>query len=310
MKKKAFTLAEVLIVMALIGFLFTLMLPTLVQKQSTTKFVDAAKEAQTKLQEAFNMTAKQNKNLPPLDWPNVRATSNKSDAIMKEIANNLQVMSFCSDSAKGCFASSGYKTLNGVATNVITDEMEPARKKIDLESENTNIYNQDESGWGEDTNAEGYEQTVQQQPQLQYEAAYPELSSTYVTLINGMSVALKTSSTKCDGLLASTDILERPLCGIIYVDVNGHSIPNMLGVDVFGFYISNNNILPMGFYGDEFSFSYNCLRETPKAAKTNGLGCTAWAIKNRNMEYRKCQAGTRLSWTDATRCDVAPKNQQ
>lgn len=37
MKKKAFTLAEVLIVMALIGFLFTLMIPHLVQKQGSQK---------------------------------------------------------------------------------------------------------------------------------------------------------------------------------------------------------------------------------------------------------------------------------
>ena len=33
MKNRGFTIAEVLIVMALIGFLFTLMIPHLVQKQ-------------------------------------------------------------------------------------------------------------------------------------------------------------------------------------------------------------------------------------------------------------------------------------
>ena len=78
----------------------------------------------------------------------------------------------------------------------------------------------------------------------------------------------------------------------------------MLGVDVFGFYLSGNDLIPMGFYGDNFEFNYNCLRETPNATPANGLACTAWALKNKNMEYRKCQAGNRLSWTGAKRCDM------
>ncbi len=313
MKKKAFTLAEVLIVMALIGFLFTLMLPTVVQKQGSTKLIESAQKTQSRIQDAFNMTAQKYNNLPPMDWPSVKSSSNKSDAIMKEIANNLQVMSFCGDSAKGCFSSKEYKTLNGVKTNVITDDMDPITKFLEQDN-NTPVYNQDANGWGQDNQSEiqNTDNNLDNQPQNQpnttqslYEEANPQYSSTYVTLIDGSSLVLKTGTTRCNGLLPSTDILQRPLCGVIYVDVNGQSIPNMLGVDVFGFYLSNNNILPMGFYGDDFSFNYNCLRETPRAKKTNGLGCTAWALKNKNMEYRKCQAGTRLGWTKATRCEVS-----
>lgn len=299
MRKNAFTLAEVLIVMALVGFMFTLMLPTLVQKQSSTKSIDNLKKAQNALQTAFEMTAKDNHNLPPQDWASVRSSSNKSDAIMKEIAKHLQIMSYCGESSKGCFAQNKYKTLNGINTSIITKDMEPSNLKIEnslTPSSDMSISNQDQAGWEEVNNAP-----------MEYTEASPEFSSTYISLLDGGSVVLKTNSTKCDNLLPSTDTLERPLCGVIYVDVNGQSIPNMLGVDVFGFYLSNNNLVPMGFYGDDFAFDYNCLRETPKARETNGLACTAWALKNKNMEYRKCQAGTRLSWTGATRCDAPPQ---
>ncbi len=305
MKNKAFTLAEVLIVLTLVGFLFTLTLPNLIQKQGSVKNIEHAKAAQEKLQTAFEMTSKKYNGANPMDWPEVRNSSNKSEAIVKELANNLQIMSYCGNSAKGCFSPNGYRTLNGAPTKVITDEMEPIRKFLIDEdhylSDNDNA--DDENNSDMDTNNEA----EQQEKALTYIEASPAATSTYISFLDGGSAAFKTSTTKCNGKLPSTDTLERPLCGVIYLDINGAAIPNMLGVDVFGFYISGNNVLPMGFYGDQSSFEYYCLRETPKVNKYNGLGCTAWALKNKNMEYRKCQAGSRLSWTTSTRCDVPPK---
>lgn len=309
MKKNAFTLAEILIVLALVGFLFTLTLPNLIQKQGTTKFIEKAKSTQEKLQFAFDAVSKKHKGALPLDWTEVRNSSNKSEAISKELANSLQIMSYCGSSPKGCFSPNGYKTLNGQKTNVISDTMEkPIQNLSDNSSlafieDSSSISEQDDeySTSSDENNIENYNSENDN-----YQQADPEYSSTYVTLIDGSSVAIKTSTTKC-AKLDTTDPLERPLCGVIYIDINGSAIPNMLGVDVFGFYIAGNNVLPMGFFGDNFSFSYNCLRETPKANKYNGLACTAWALKNKNMEYRKCQAGNRLSWTGSTRCDVPPK---
>ncbi len=297
MKKRAFTLAEVLIVLTIVGFLFTLSLPNLIQKQGSVKFIESAKTAQEKLQYAFEMTAKKYEGSNPLDWPSVRESANKSDAIVKELANYIQVMSFCGNSDKGCFAPEGYRTLNGVKTNVITDPMEPIAR----------FYTDEEIA---DKFNEAYiaeEDDSQENQSIEYRQADPEHSSTYINFLDGGSAVIKTASTKCNGVLPSTDTLERQLCGVIYVDINGQAIPNMLGVDVFGFYMSGNNVLPMGFYGDQSSFDYYCLRETPKASKYNGLGCSAWALKNKNMEYRKCQAGSRLGWTTSTRCDVPPK---
>ena len=303
MKKKAFTLAEVLVVIALVGFLFTLTLPNLVQKQGSQKYIEAAKTAQKKLQTAFDETAKVNNNKYPLDWKNVRTSSNKSEAIIKEIGKKLQIMSYCGNSYKGCFAPN-YRTLNGVKTNVITDNMDPYRKTIDIETYEEEVSQEQTSDEYSDSSYENEE--PKKKEKLEYEKAEPEFSSTYISMLDGGSVVIKTSSAHCNGIIPATDPLERPFCGVIYVDVNGPSIPNMLGVDVFGFYLSGNTVLPMGFYGDDFSFDYNCLREVPKADKYNGLACSAWAIKNKNMDYRKCQAGSRLTWAGSIRCDVPP----
>ena len=275
MKKLAFTLAEVLIVMALIGFLFTLMIPTVMTKQTTTKYIEAVKIAQTKLQTALDATIEANKGRLPQDWDSVREAENKSDAIVKELAKKLQIMSYCEDIPTGCFAPK-YQTLNGKPTKVITDDMEPYEKTFDNSSEDEDF---------------------------EYTSANPEYSSTYITLLEGGSVVLKTYSERCNGRLGSTDSLERPFCGVVYIDVNGPSVPNILGVDVFGFWLSGSSLLPMGFYGDGYAFSEYCLRETPYNNKYNGLGCTAWALKNKNMEYRNCQAGTRLDWQKATHCN-------
>ena len=304
MKNKAFTLAEVLIVLALVGFLFTLTIPNVIHKQGSQKYIETLTTAQSKLQTAFEETAKANNNKLPLDWDNVKASNNKSEAIIKELGKRLQIMSYCGTSDSGCFAPNGYRTLNGVATTVITDDMEPFARTSQLPQDD--IVANDNVGLNLQDESESNSEQPMQKP-VQYHQADPKASSVYVSLLDGGSIALKTSSTYCNGIVPAVDPIERPFCGVIYVDVNGPAIPNMLGVDVFGFYLSGNNVLPMGFYGDDFSFDYNCLRETPRATKYNGLGCTAWAMKNKNMEYRKCQAGKRLGWASATRCTEPSK---
>lgn len=295
MKKTAFTLAEVLIVMALIGFLFTLMIPNLAQKRSSTKFIEQAQIAQTKLQDAITKTAAENNDSNPMDWESVRASENKSEAIIKAISKKLSIMSYCGGSPRGCFASTDYRTLNGKVTTVITDEMEDFSKTAEPEEYKLKIKKTK-------TDDEGY--SLDYTINAKYTDADPEKSTTYINLLEGGSIALKTNSTYCDGIVLATDPLERQYCAQILVDINGPAIPNMLGVDVFGFYLAGNTVLPMGFYGDEFNFEGNCLRETPNADKYNGLACTAWALKTKNMDYRKCQAGTRIGWALSPRCEI------
>lgn len=46
-------------------------------------------------------------------------------------------------------------------------------------------------------------------------------------------------------------------CGDIRIDVNGASGPNKIGIDVFGFYITQNGIYPKGIFNDGYSCDIN-----------------------------------------------------
>ena len=70
--------------------------------------------------------------------------------------------------------------------------------------------------------------------------------------------------------------------GWILVDINGTKLPNILGTDIFIFYISDAGIAPQGLpqeTGSKLSYNINT------SCTTEGLGCTAWIIKQKNMKY-------------------------
>lgn len=302
MKKEAFTLAEVLITIALIGFLCTLTLPTILQTKGSKEFIEKGQKNREILQIAFNEISAMNSNYTPDDWESVRNSSNKSEAIVKELSKRLKILSYCGNSPKGCFVPQGYRTLSGIKTNVVFQDMKPSEEKMEKQT-----YKFEQRYFGDefDTNQQNFNSdniNVLKQ-QLTYTTASPKFSSAYISLLEGGSVAIKTNSTYCDGKIQTYDGLDRPLCGIIYIDVNGPATPNILGVDLFGFYLSGNSILPMGFYGDEFEFNKNCRRDL-KNNDYNGLACSAWALNNKNMDYRKCVAGKRIDWTTRIRCDA------
>ncbi len=76
------------------------------------------------------------------------------------------------------------------------------------------------------------------------------------------------------------------VCGDLLVDVNGDKGPNVIGKDVFMFYITNNSILPMGGAGDDYrSIESYCRKDS--IARYNGYGCSAWVIEKGNMDYLK-----------------------
>lgn len=306
MRKRAFTLAEVLIVLALIGFLCTLTLPTLLQTKGSTKFIDKAEKNREIVQIAFNEVSAMNNNYTPDDWENVRMSSNKSEAIVKELSKRLKILSYCGNSPKGCFAPQGYRTLSGIKTNIIFKDMKSNSNTIEKESYRfeTRYHNDDMYGESNEDEGEYDSNNINViSEKLTYTEASPQFSSSYISLLEGGSVAIKTNSTYCNGKLSTSDGLDRPLCGIVYIDVNGPATPNILGVDLFGFYLSGNSLLPMGFYGDDFEFNKNCRRDI-KNNEYNGLACSAWALVNKNMDYRKCVAGKRIDWTTRTRCDA------
>ncbi|MCM1339347.1 MAG: type II secretion system GspH family protein [Muribaculaceae bacterium] len=77
-------------------------------------------------------------------------------------------------------------------------------------------------------------------------------------------------------------------CGSIYVDINGASLPNKYGRDLFVFMYTEDKLIPLGipptpYYG--LSNSCNPKAKTSWDGATNGSYCGAWIIKNKNMDY-------------------------
>ena len=74
----------------------------------------------------------------------------------------------------------------------------------------------------------------------------------------------------------NTDPLSN-IVGLIDVDVNGNKGPNIVGKDVFSFYITKYGVVPAGTPDDTFVPFSSCRR--------SGWGCTAWVIAKGNVDY-------------------------
>ena len=65
-------------------------------------------------------------------------------------------------------------------------------------------------------------------------------------LTDGMQIWLLVNSGNCSYTASST----QNICGYVGVDINGSKEPNRLGRDTFYFWITKNNVIPMGVHGD------------------------------------------------------------
>jgi hypothetical protein len=92
-------------------------------------------------------------------------------------------------------------------------------------------------------------------------------------------------------------------CAFISVDTNGNSQPNTLGRDLFVFYLTKKNIIPMGLPGDTLFGFENYCKDKDKITPSgfpNGNGCTAWVLHNENLDYLNCKD---LDWNTKTKCN-------
>ena len=63
----------------------------------------------------------------------------------------------------------------------------------------------------------------------------------------------------------------------VIVDVNGDKAPNIVGKDVFAFYITKFGVIPYGSSDDTVEPISTC--------RTVGWGCTAWVTTKGNVDY-------------------------
>lgn len=104
---EAFTLAEVLITLGIIGVVAALTIPTLIQNANEKATITAVKKAYSVLSQAYTMA--ENENGTPDSWG---ITANPSPALLNMMKPYLRISKDCTDSSQGCFpAGVNYKFL-------------------------------------------------------------------------------------------------------------------------------------------------------------------------------------------------------
>lgn len=100
----AFTLAEVLITLGIIGVIAAMTIPTLLQKQQEMATVEALKKAYATVSQAYGLAVQENGS--PENWSADAAT------ILTTLSPFLKIIKNCGTSA-GCWPSDYYKLLSG-----------------------------------------------------------------------------------------------------------------------------------------------------------------------------------------------------
>lgn len=73
-------------------------------------------------------------------------------------------------------------------------------------------------------------------------------------------------------------------CGIIFVDLNGFSKPNIIGRDIFEFLVNKDGIVPHGFEGsDRTDFTTFC--NPASNSPQSGEGCAARVLQEDGIKY-------------------------
>ena len=101
----------------------------------------------------------------------------------------------------------------------------------------------------------------------------------------------------CNWGAGNTPSLKK-ICGSIFVDINGVNGPNIMGKDIFEFWLTTNGVFPTGTKDDtrkpmkEYCNSERVFGQNYNNWFANGSACTAWVLYNENMDYLRCD----LDW--------------
>lgn len=67
------------------------------------------------------------------------------------------------------------------------------------------------------------------------------------------------------------------ICGEYWIDINGTGTPNVVGRDVFGFYITENGAFPMGYMDSRIC--------DPSSSGSNNYGCANKVLSENAVNY-------------------------
>jgi len=222
--KKAFTLAEILITLAIMGTLMALTIPSLIKETGKNAYVAGLKKTYGMLDSATNqiMTDNAGTMIRFGDSTQIRLT---------KYCNILECNKTCYQGHivdQGCFHSqSSVKMLNNQNYDVDTTDYNDGAMVL---ADGTLVY----------INWTGY--------------------STCNFTDGGVTY-----------------------CTNIYVDVNGFKGPNIVGKDIFEFWITANGLVPYGQTGTYADDTIYCNPNSTNAK--DGYGCAAKVLNKQAMDY-------------------------
>ena len=219
-KRAAFTLAEVLITLGIIGVVAAMTMPSLINKYQEKVTVTKLKKMYNILSNAYLSARIDNGDVA--DW-GLKGADDQSEVFVSKILPYLKV-------SKNC----GYST-----------------------------------------------------------GCFPDVSYRYLTLVSWYSIEKSKRPYKlilADGSLLAVE--EWGTFATIFYDVNGFSGPNVLGQDLFDFFVIENKVVPGGDRNTTICKNQKL---------SDGAAATAWVIYNENMDYLRCL--DKLDWNTKTTCD-------
>lgn len=224
LKISAFTLAEVLITLLIIGVISSIIIPQVLNDTQNEEFY-------TLLKKNYGMLASVSKRMMLDNGGNLAYLFDDGNDMQNEFGNYMIFSKKCPKSVSGCFHSGlyTYKTLHG------------------------------DDGWLDHVSA----------------------GATSV-LNSGEIVLFKLDSIDCQTNYGIGTVYEHT-CGWIHIDVNGFKGPNILGRDIFGFWVTLTGIYPFGL-PNNYMGSWNTYCNKDNNITDSGRGCAGKILKGDKVD--------------------------
>ncbi|MFR1672295.1 MAG: type II secretion system protein [Candidatus Gastranaerophilaceae bacterium] len=245
-KRFAFTLAEVLITLGIIGVVAAMTMPSLIQDYKEKQTVSHLLKAYALMDQSYRLMLSEYGN--PRDFGVTSTVAEASKQLYDAWAPFLPVAKMCGNQNLGCMYAK--------STNVAN---------IDGNSFTYSLYSSDQ---------------VQK-----------------MLLNNGDAIVIWGSS-------KNTCVKDTDYCGNVFYLFDSVKRQSLIGKTGFTFFYTPSGIVPAGKEDDSSSITrfpdYCTINFKAVGADRNGLGCTAWVLHNKNMDYLHCEG---LSWDGKNKCD-------
>jgi type II secretory pathway pseudopilin PulG len=221
-QKIAFTLAEVLITLLIIGIVASLVIPAIINDTQNQEFYTLLKKDYSMLSDTAKMIMIEN-------GGTLAGLFHNHNEMLSIFGNYLIYTKKCYENAEGCFYS-GTNTWNNLNGN---------------------------------------------------DGSFDHTNFSTAILQNGGTIMFRFRRSDCEYNYGSGSPAEHS-CGFLHIDVNGFKGPNILGRDLFAFWVTKIGIHPFGMYNDIFS-NLNQFCSKDYVIEDSGRGCAAKVLKGESI---------------------------